>query len=131
MFKFNNKIFRTTSIFQIFRSLIIGPTNVNLQTVTPSRQYFWKGMPWSFKIVNQMLHSSHPSPFPWVMGEGGRGGGGLSHFSECLHRRDLRQIEILGRNWHFRRGWFFSGRTWKLCIKDSEYESQGKKWFQL
>ena len=33
-------------------------------------------MPWSFKIVNQMLHSSHPSPFPWVMGEGGRGGTG-------------------------------------------------------
>ena len=40
----------------------------------------------------------------------------LSHFSESLHRRDLGQIGILGGNWHFRRGWFFSGGTWKLHV---------------
>ena len=27
-----------------------------------------------------------------------------SHFSECLYRRDLGQIRILGGNWHFRWG---------------------------
>ena len=32
----------------------------------------------------------------------GDGGGGMSHFSECLYRRDLGQIEILGGNWHFK-----------------------------
>ena len=43
--------------------------------------------------------------------------GGLSHFSERLSRIDLGQIGILGGNWHFRRGWFFLCRTWKLPVK--------------
>ena len=30
----------------------------------------------------------------------------MSHFSERLYGRDLGQIGILGRNWHFRWGWF-------------------------
>ena len=36
---------------------------------------------------------------------------GLSHFSEHVYRRDLCQIVILGGNWHFSWGWFFSGGT--------------------
>ena len=80
-------------------------------------------------------HSLHP-PSLCVMGEG-RGGGGLSHFSEVLCRRDgrdLSQIGILGRNWHFTWRWFFF--RWDLktpCIKNNEYESQTskQKWFWL
>ena len=36
---------------------------------------------------------------------------GLSNFSEGLYRRNL---GLLGGNWHFRWGKFFSGETWKL-----------------
>ena len=32
------------------------------------------------------------------MGGGGARGAALSHFSECLYRRDLGKIGILGRN---------------------------------
>ena len=46
-------------------------------------------------------HSSHPPPPP-SLGVGV--GVGMSHFSECLYRRDLGQIGILGGNWHFRWG---------------------------
>ena len=31
----------------------------------------------------------------------------MSHFSECLYRKDSGQIRILGGNWHFRWWWFF------------------------
>ena len=62
-------------------------------------------------------HSLHPSlPEWWGVGEWG-----LSHFSECLYRRDIGQIGILGGNWHFRWVLFFSGGTWKLK----------KKWTQI
>ena len=39
------------------------------------------------------------------------GGGELSHFSEGSYSRDLSQIEVLGGNWHFGWGLFFSGGT--------------------
>ena len=61
----------------------------------------------------------HTPPLPWVIE------GWLSHFSECLYKRDLGQIGILGGNWHFRWGWIFLGGTW---IKKSEYKSQAKKY---
>ena len=53
------------------------------------------------------LHSSHPHL-------GGGGGRCLSHFSEGLYKKDFSQTGILGRNWHFRWGWLFSGVTWKI-----------------
>ena len=66
-----------------------------------------------------------PHPLP-LLGNGG--GGWLSHFSKHLYRRDLGQIRILGEKWHFRWGWFFSRCNLKTpCIKNSEYESQAKK----
>ena len=43
-------------------------------------------------------------------------GGVLSHFSEHLYRRDFDQIGILGGNWFFSWGWFFSVETWKLPV---------------
>ena len=49
--------------------------------------------------IKQSRHSSHPPP---SLGDG-RGGRGLSHFSEHSYKRDLGQISILGGNWHF--GW--------------------------
>ena len=53
-------------------------------------------------FINDLQGSNHTLHLPpsWEMMEG-RGGGGLSHFSEGLHRRDLIQIVILGGNWHF------------------------------
>ena len=51
----------------------------------------------------------------------------MEDFSECLYRRDLHQIEILGGNWLFRWGWFFLGGTWKLRAKNSKYTSKKKK----
>ena len=66
------------------------------------------GTPWQIIVC---------TPPPTPLHDGGWGeGGGLSHFSERLYRRDLGQIGILGGNWHFRWGWFFSGGTWKLPL---------------
>ena len=60
---------------------------------------------WPFCGAGAIVRTPHPL-----------GDGGLSHFSERVYRRDLCQIVILGGNWHFRWGWYFSGGTWKLSV---------------
>ena len=64
------------------------------------------------------------SPLPW-----GVFGGGLSHFSECLHRRDLYQY-IKSGFWVglgiFGGGGFFRWDLKTPCIKNSECEYQAK-----
>ena len=69
----------------------------------------------------------------WEGGGGGGGGGGWVRDLEGLYSRNLGQIWILSRNWNFSCGWIFSGGTWKIPVylKNNEYESQTKKWFQL
>ena len=53
----------------------------------------------------EKFHSFHLS---WVME------GEIEPFLEGLYSRDLGQIGIFSRNWHFGWGWFFSGGTWKF-----------------
>ena len=62
---------------------------------------------------------------PWVIGVGGGRVEGVEPFSEGSYSRNLGQIGILGGNWKFGFGWFFSGGTWKfpVYIEVNEYES--------
>ena len=78
------------------------------------------------KYVGSLYIVRTPTPHPIPLG--------VSHFSERVYGSDLCQIVILGGNWHFKWGSFFSSGTWNfktLCIRKKEWESQTKKWFQM
>ena len=73
--------------------------------------------------------SYHSLHLPSALGGVEGGGGGLSHFSECLHRRDLYQY-IKSGFWVglgiFGGGGFFRWDLKTPCIKNSECEYQAK-----
>ena len=68
-----------------------------------------------FEVMYYSIVRTQPPPLPPSPGWWG----GWAIFHCCLYRRSLGQIGIgiLGGNWHFRWGRFFSGGTWKLPVQ--------------